>query len=407
MAIIGLLDWDLTKWRSPTIFNLELMKLSYYHKVIANDFVQMEQEYSSEKVTKVYVRKDYEDFEYPSEITSNPKTVWGGLALSKGIYQPLPLEIEQCPADTSIYENFFKYYKFIHEARKIFKRMMSGHHIRLTLDGINLIPNWEKQIINDGKKERTSSIIIHDKDLKESKQIFDVIKWLSKTYGWINVRLGFKFPVIINTEEALYNWGTLIKIPSLSNLNICTDISDEMLYTVTGVKQRFSYYFDEKYTEDEIWEKLPRIFLQSLYACYHGSITQITYSRNLIISNELFEVINFLNAFFAITHNYKNKITFCGFSYCKYCYELWSNMNKIYYFNYIKEKSPELFDLLYDAEYVEYKDKKFYPKHFTYTEIYIGGNYGLKYTKARIKGEIGPEQVNYAEIVRPEYLYIE
>ena len=61
--IIGLMDWDLTKWKSPTVFNLELMKLSYYYKM-RQHIVQMVRRYRSDMVTRLYIQKDYEDFDY-------------------------------------------------------------------------------------------------------------------------------------------------------------------------------------------------------------------------------------------------------------------------------------------------------------------------------------------------------
>ena len=79
MAVIGLLDWDLTRWKQPTVFNLELMKLAYYHKVILRDVVQMEQKFDSSMCTKVFIQKDYEDYDYPQHITADPKVLWRGL----------------------------------------------------------------------------------------------------------------------------------------------------------------------------------------------------------------------------------------------------------------------------------------------------------------------------------------
>ena len=192
MAIIGLLDWDLTRWKQPTVFNLELMKLAYYHKVIMRDIVQMEQRFDSSMCTKVFIQKDYEDYDYPQIITSDPKVLWRGLALSEGVYKPMDLEIEQCPADATIYENFAKYYRKDAESKAIYKTLMSASHLRLTLDGENPFPDWHKQLtLTDG---RVKHIIFHDKNLRAVSGISQIIRDLGNEYGRANLRVGFKFP---------------------------------------------------------------------------------------------------------------------------------------------------------------------------------------------------------------------
>jgi hypothetical protein len=77
MASVGLLDWDLIRWQQPTVFNLELMKLSTHLKG-QRMITKMLDRYDDSRYSKIIVRKDYEDDDYPSDIFNNPKTESGG-----------------------------------------------------------------------------------------------------------------------------------------------------------------------------------------------------------------------------------------------------------------------------------------------------------------------------------------
>ena len=57
MSIIGLLDWDLLKWRQPTCFNLELMKLSTYYKNYSHDIVIMANDFDLSRYSKIFIQK--------------------------------------------------------------------------------------------------------------------------------------------------------------------------------------------------------------------------------------------------------------------------------------------------------------------------------------------------------------
>lgn len=265
MAIIGLLDWDLTRWRQPTVFNIDLMKLAYYHKVKCRDVVQMEQKFSSEFCTQVRIQKDYEDFEYPPFIIEDPKVIWNGLALSEGKFNPLPPEIEICPADTSIYNKMDKYYNGSMENKAAYANMMKAVHFRLDDGNGNLIPHWDKQMVPQ-TKGKVAHFICHDVDLASIRGAYDVIDSVAAEYGRKNFRLGFKFPLHIQTADELLHWGSVTKTPHVSNAYLYTLMPDEVLAELTYFKQQFTYLItNEFWTRETFIEALPKILIQAIF----------------------------------------------------------------------------------------------------------------------------------------------
>ena len=102
MGIIGLYDADAEKY-IHTVFNLELMKLSAYFKK-KRDIVTMVPSFCPEKYTTFYYRKDYNDNDFPRNLTKIPNLVYGGLAFSNNNYIPLDNNIEKMIPDISIYQ---------------------------------------------------------------------------------------------------------------------------------------------------------------------------------------------------------------------------------------------------------------------------------------------------------------
>ena len=101
---IGLVDNDMLvkRWHYP---NLELMKLSSFHKK-NRDIVELVSDYREcDKYSKVYLRKDTIIKPVPTMFLSRyrDKCEYGGLAFTKGIYIPMEQEIENCTPDVSIY----------------------------------------------------------------------------------------------------------------------------------------------------------------------------------------------------------------------------------------------------------------------------------------------------------------
>lgn len=99
---IGIMDADLSTYVLVP-FNLEVMKLSAYYKK-KREIVVFSPSFTPEKNTKFIYRKDYNDGDFPKNLTKAPNVEYGGLAFSNNVYAPLPREIEIMRPDSSIYE---------------------------------------------------------------------------------------------------------------------------------------------------------------------------------------------------------------------------------------------------------------------------------------------------------------
>ena len=96
------MDADLAAY-SLVPFNLEVMKLSAYYKK-KGEIVILSPSFTPDKNTKFIYRKDYNDGDFPADLTRASNVEYGGLAFSNNIYTPLPIEIERMRPDTEIYQ---------------------------------------------------------------------------------------------------------------------------------------------------------------------------------------------------------------------------------------------------------------------------------------------------------------
>lgn len=406
MAIIGLLDWDLTRWQTPTVFNLELMKLAYYHKTRLRDVVQMERHFNSQMCSKVYIQKDYEDFIYPEFITNDPKVTWRGLALTDGLYVPMAPEIECCPADTSIYRTLEPLYAKTKVGKQIFKNLTQACHVRLSLDGQHVFEDWEKQLL--GGYENVRQIIFHDKNFSPNTEMRSALAYIAAKYGRKNVRIGSKFPVPLFNSDELLIWGQYPKAQHINNVLLMKLMSDEAIYQVRDAQQQLTYFIQEpEWTSKTFIEALPKIFMQAIFLSKFGSQILLKIDKNFPIEEEWKEMVKLYNSYIRSAVNYRDKLNFCCFVYCKYCYYALTRENKIALFRYIQEHNPELFDLFYNMELVRYENKHFVPHMYTYGEFQRGGGPGGFVYRYRNQNKNRPEHFNYAEIIQPEYLYLE
>ena len=96
----GLYDCDFVLDKTK-YFNLELMKYSTYLKRKRN-IVSLSTSFNPEQYTNFIYRKDFE-YEVDDALPIYKNLTYGGRAFHKATYVPLPIEIESCTPDTSIY----------------------------------------------------------------------------------------------------------------------------------------------------------------------------------------------------------------------------------------------------------------------------------------------------------------
>lgn len=379
------------------------MKLSTYNKTILRNIVEMETKFSSEKCSQVYIRKDYEDFLYPAEIINDPKVKWDGYALSNNKYSPMELSIEKCKADVSIYEKMSRFYQRNTITKKIFKSMMKAQHLRLSLDEKNIFSGWDNQIITDKKNPY---FILHDKNISNIKDSYKILTDIRNMYGWKKSSFGFKFPINIIDMEDLKYWGNLPKIKDMANIYVYDMIPNEIIDNICLTKQKITYYFTkEKWSYEKIMSSLPQIFLQGMFLSSHSIILSLKIDNNFDVPLFLKETIRMLNNYFEAIIYYHNQLVFCGFTYCKYCYNKIQENTKIELFKYLKKEAEEFFNLLYNTEYVTMENNILIPHMYSINEIADGGGYGGYYYKNNLKMHPKPEQLNYAQYIVPETLF--
>lgn len=238
------------------------MKLAAFHKK-NHDIVEMEKKFSSDKCTKVYIRKDYEDFEYPKYIIEDPKVEWGGYAPNNGVYTPLPPEIERCVADTSIYNCMERFYDRGGETLSLYKKMKKSIHFRFqTTEDLSFL-GWDKQTKKDS--EHILYYMNHDKEITSVKDSLDNLRGLMVKANR-RCYFGFKFPIRITTSQALEDWGSLPKMRGLCNIDMLTLMPDESFIFLSSYRQQFTYRITNQYwTHDSFIAALPQILLQAVF----------------------------------------------------------------------------------------------------------------------------------------------
>ena len=150
---IGLFDQDLLVTPNTFIPSLELMKYSYYYKMNKNIVKMIYDANAISPFDKVIVSSNIRHKLYlPKLLMTNPKVEWIGTTFFNA-YSRLPFEIENCEADKSIYETFYRKNKdnFSNKQKsKLGTFLNSGVAYRLTHNG-EIIFDYEKVIVNKNK----------------------------------------------------------------------------------------------------------------------------------------------------------------------------------------------------------------------------------------------------------------
>lgn len=196
----GLFDNDFIL-KKTQYFNLELMKYASFLKK-KRRIATLSMEFNPEQYTNFIYRQDF-DYKIDYPLPKYKNLEYGGRAFHKAVYLPLDEEIEKCIPDTSIYEKFSKnYIKKQPKAR--FNSLMTGEHLRLSLDGKTIWKDFEKQLKRDTYHHQ---IYLYDYNLNEIKNAPEMIIEIGKFYRASGCgRMGNKFPIQIYNIKDLTKW---------------------------------------------------------------------------------------------------------------------------------------------------------------------------------------------------------
>ena len=300
MGIIGLYDADAEKY-IHTVFNLELMKLSAYFKK-KRDIVTMVPSFCPEKYTTFYYRKDYNDNDFPKNLTKISNLVYGGLAFSNNKYVPLDIDIEKVIPDISIYKsNKLRFCSSV-EKEDYYNVMNNAIHCRLSLDGKNLWSDFSSQLPVIKTK---SNLFIHDFTLGhidgDYEIINDLLSKMRQTFS--KARLAAKYPIEITDPSEILKWSQINSSSLFFTLSYNGILPDEVIYELTknnfAIGKKIEYditnlCFDENHFFNY---DLPQIFKQIIFLRSHYIKISLKYDEDFLIQKGWKEIIDLLNSF--------------------------------------------------------------------------------------------------------------
>ena len=299
---IGLYDADMAKY-TLVPFNLELMKLSAYYKK-KREIVILSPSFTPERHQKFFLRKDFDDGEFPLGLEKIPNLEYGGFAFSNGAYSPLSPEIEILHPDTSLYANMEKTILASkgREPKKVFQNMMEAEHCRLSLDGKTIWEDYPKQF----KFLKTArNLMLHDFDLGKVEGSFEEVKRLlarARTDGWAT-RVGMKFPPTVSKGQDLLNWISLRPNSTFYSLRydgvIDSDCYKDFISIVreNSIYNQLDYYItaSSKDQKEFLDKYIQQIFRQVVKARSYRVFFSLKYEENFFVDSRWEKVLDLFN----------------------------------------------------------------------------------------------------------------
>ena len=366
---IGLHDLDMANY-TYVPFNLELMKLSAYYKK-KREIVILSPHLTPERHQKFFVRKDFDDGNFPLGLEKIPNIEYGGYAFTDGIYVPMAPEIEVMHPDTSLYENMEKMITGSgrREHRKIFQNMMEAEHCRLSLDGKTIWEDYPKQF----KFLKTArNLMIHDYDLAAIDGGLEEVKRLmarARTDGWAT-RLGMKFPPVISNGQDLLDWISFKPNSTFYSLRYDGVMEEDCFEEFISVCRENSIYKQLDYyvtassaNEQEFIDKyIVPVFRQVVKSRSYRVFFSLKYEENFFSDKRWERVLDLFN-FYHNSLRYLNQAIYYSkiakdtlYDFAKASYDKlpgWAKtemdrqeMREIFMF--VREKKPELFVDFYE-----------------------------------------------------------
>lgn len=375
---IGLWDADKVRYETAPL-NLELMKISSYYKR-KREIVSLSPRLNPDLYQKFFIRKDYNDGKFPSNLTDYDNIIYGGLAFSNGIYIPLDEAIEEQKPDKYIYEKMRHNMSQKKTKYAAFETMMRAQHLRLSLDEKTIWNKFEKQI---SWEDQTRTIFLHDNNLQKIDGIHEVIHYLLNDafQSKLQIYLAMKFPVITRNYSDLEKWLLYPSSFSYYSVQHFGVLEDEQLIQLfinniylTNPKKVEYYITGAANDEQDFLDNyIMKIFFQALFFRMTRTKISLKYEQDFFVDKRWEGVISLLNCYissiFSIPISRRDEViqkdslyTFATSMLEKPpAFFPFSKQKVRDLFLFVREKKYELFKLFYDCHMVKLIGGNFEP----------------------------------------------
>ena len=355
----GIYDCDIT--RKGAMFNLELMKLAAYYKS-KGEIVSYSSRFAPERYNNFIVGKDRidENFRLPIYEYDNLQTV--GRFFSPKKYFPMDLQIERQVPDTYIYNRVLDKYDLKIREKNIYKSMLSGEHLRLSLDSENIWSEYEKQI--QGNK-KINSFTFYDYNISKIKDAPEAIEKLTYRHKGKFHPIFFKFPIQAIKAAELEPWFKFQHhshktVYIINNLPTDEDIAFFKEYQEIIKRKKVYYNISSNNNYKTLIDNIHKLYLQMYFLRTIMAEVSLIYNDNFFVDEEWKTFIILLNHFiFSYYYNidkYKRKGYNDFFTYVRRLFKRKKVVNnltiedvkKCFYF--ISQVNYPLFKDLYEYE---------------------------------------------------------
>lgn len=296
----GLYDGDLHLYPQVPFFNLELMKYSTYYKR-KREIAVFTPTFKPSMYTHYLIRQDYPSRQPYSAQYKN--LIFGGRAFDGTTYKPLPLDIELSKPDTLLYNKIEKEAVNSRDSKTSFNTMRRAEHVRLSLDGITIHSQWDKQL---RRNQDSFGLILHDYDISAIEGVYQFLKDnLSQISPHKNgARIGMKFPVQTYTEKELLDW---LQFPPLNQyyfvqyngiltLNHIQELIDNRAESTAQKQIIINPIYGMDYTEFTT-TGIIQLFQSILDLRRYRLIFPLIYDKTFFINNRWVEVLKLFDIF--------------------------------------------------------------------------------------------------------------
>lgn len=361
---IGIYDEDLARYHAVP-FNLEAMKLSSYYKK-QNEIVKLTDSFCPEKYTKFFYIKDIADGEYIPNLHKYDNLTYQGMSFTNQHYISMPEDIEKMKPDTFIYVPFQEKYYTTAKDKRSFSSFLSAQHIRISLDGETVWPNFYCQY-NDIRRNKT--IFLHDYDITKVSGARDAILTFRNDIKGNNKPglVAFKFPIRVHTGQQLIDWTGSWTHGTYLPIQICGMIPDEALYEYIHNDSRLNTCRPTEYIvtmncrddDDFLIRVLPQIFKQVIFLRMNRKEFSLKYEEGFFSNKVLEKLVILLSSYCGSPVPMTNGKGKKDSLFC-FCQKL-QDYRRYKNYSIIKDEAREVFQFVREKNYEVFKD--FYELH--------------------------------------------